>query len=307
VAKLDLQYDILNDSPASASPVEANFNRVEQHVNQELIERGGTVSMTAQLQLVGDPLNDLDAAPKQYVDAILPIGIIMMYGGTGTPLGGRWAVCNGAELEAASNQALFDVIGRNFTLAAVPAGRFNLPNLADRVPVGVGTLTPLGATGGRRDGTVAPHTHDINHNHASFTSGGQSINHAHTIDHNHGEVDSGGESVKHYHGAQPDGDPLYHQVSISGTRLATTGSGGVLVTPTNTYWNSVGHTHKVNLPALGPTAKSGANDSGHNHAIDVPPLGVTASGAASDAIAAADVTNSNMPPYLGVPYIIRVS
>ena len=29
--KLDLQYDVLNYTPASASPVEANFNRLEQH------------------------------------------------------------------------------------------------------------------------------------------------------------------------------------------------------------------------------------------------------------------------------------
>ena len=68
MAKLDMQYDILNDTPATASPVEANFNRIEQHINQELIERDGTVAMRAQLQLVGDPVTDLDAAPKQYVD-----------------------------------------------------------------------------------------------------------------------------------------------------------------------------------------------------------------------------------------------
>ena len=70
MAKLDVTYDILNDAPASASPVEANFNRIEQHINQEVIERGGTVAMVAQLQLVGDPVTPLDAAPKQYVDAI---------------------------------------------------------------------------------------------------------------------------------------------------------------------------------------------------------------------------------------------
>ena len=83
-------YDLLNYTPASASPVEANFNRIEQHINQELIERDGTVAMRAQLKLVGDPVAPLDAAPKQYVDQVLPIGIIMMYGGVDAAC--RWAL-----------------------------------------------------------------------------------------------------------------------------------------------------------------------------------------------------------------------
>ena len=102
---------MLNYTPASASPVEANFDRIEQHINQEVIERDGTVAMRAQLKLVGDPVNDLDAAPKQYVDQILPVGIIMMFGGTVAPPGGRWAVCNGAELESTVYPALFAIFG----------------------------------------------------------------------------------------------------------------------------------------------------------------------------------------------------
>lgn len=70
MTKIDLQYDLANDTPADAVPVEANFNRIEQHINQELIERDGTVAMREQLRLVNStPLNEFDATSKGYVDA----------------------------------------------------------------------------------------------------------------------------------------------------------------------------------------------------------------------------------------------
>lgn len=70
MTKITLPYDLANKTPADAIPPESNFNRIEQHINQELIERDGTVAMRAQLRLFADPVNVLDAAPKQYVDAM---------------------------------------------------------------------------------------------------------------------------------------------------------------------------------------------------------------------------------------------
>jgi hypothetical protein len=69
MTKITLPYDLANKTPADAIPPETNFNRIEQHINQELIERDGSVAMRAQLRLVGDPVGVLDAAPKQYVDS----------------------------------------------------------------------------------------------------------------------------------------------------------------------------------------------------------------------------------------------
>jgi len=89
VSKLTYQYDILNLTPANAQPVEANFTRIEDHVNQELIERDGSVAIRAQLKLVGDPIVALDAAPKQYVDQVLPIGLVMMWAAAAPPSNGR--------------------------------------------------------------------------------------------------------------------------------------------------------------------------------------------------------------------------
>jgi len=69
MAKITFPYNLVNDTPADANPVESNFNRIEQYINQELIERDGSVSMRQALRLAGDPVSALDAAPKQYVDA----------------------------------------------------------------------------------------------------------------------------------------------------------------------------------------------------------------------------------------------
>ena len=82
---LDLQYSLANLTPADASPVEANFNRAEQYINTELIDRAGTTAMTGQLKLIGDPVAALDAAPKQYVDSFMPIGSIVMRPGPTRP------------------------------------------------------------------------------------------------------------------------------------------------------------------------------------------------------------------------------
>jgi microcystin-dependent protein len=291
---LDLQYDVINDAPASASPVEANFNRIEQYTNQELISRDGSVAMTGQLRLVGNPISALDAVTKQYVDTFLPIGIIMMFGGVAAPPGGRWAVCNGTELEVALWPDLYDVIGRNWTPETVPAGRFNLPNFADRTAMGVGALTALGATGGRRDSPVVAHIHSIDHDHASFISAGQSATHTHTFSDTTSTTSSAGthdHTVKGVISGGAGGGSvagIVNDVSFGGSLSANTATDGA-------------HTHTVAVSGTTSTPNSG-----HTHAIDVPNY-AGVSGPASFAITEPERLNSNLPPYLGVPHIMRVA
>jgi hypothetical protein len=144
---------------------------------------------------------------------------------------------------------------------------------------------------------TTPHTHDIDHNHASFNSGGQSVNHTHTFSDTTSTTSSAGAHT-HPPFAGADRYLGFNAGSGIGSSAATandflqgtaTGSAGA-------------HTHTVSV-----SGTTGANSAGHIHAIDIPALGVTASGAASGAIEAADVANANMPPYLGVPYIMRVA
>jgi len=60
---------ISNGDALDAVPVDGNFDAITSHINTEMIARDGSVAMTGQLSLVGDPSSDSDAARKAYVDA----------------------------------------------------------------------------------------------------------------------------------------------------------------------------------------------------------------------------------------------
>lgn len=285
MTKLDIQYDVLNYTPASASPVEANFNRVEQHINQELIERDGTVAMAAQLKLVGDPVNALDAAPKQYVDQILPVGIIMMFGGTVAPPGGRWAVCNGAELQTTDYPELSAILGIAY---GGSAGRFNLPNLTDKFPRG----SAPGTTGGSADSTLAAHSHTINHGH-SAGSGYVSVDHSHAV--NGSTV---GANARHNHNINIGEVYRYNPFTPVGYFGGGSAGNGSPFDIYNTNHDSgvdnQDHGHGLSI-------QSGGISANHTHTITVNDMGGS-SGSAGGAAA-----NTNLPPFLGVTYIIRIN
>jgi microcystin-dependent protein len=286
VTKVDLQYDLVNYTPASAAPPQANFARLEQHVNQELIERDGTVAMRAQLQLVGDPVAALDAAPKQYVDQILPVGIIMMYGGTVVPPGGRWALCNGAELQSTDYPALFAVLGVAY---GGSAGRFNLPNLTDKFPRGAAP----GATGGSADNVVVAHTHDISHTHAGASTGTVSADHSHGYG-----ASTVGANARHNHNINIGEVYRYNPFSPIGYHGPGSAGNGSPFDIYNTNHDSGVDNQDHGHAFSGQTGGISAN---HSHGFNTPGH---SGPSASTGVAA---TNTNLPPYLGVTYIIRVN
>lgn len=93
------------------------------------------------------------------------IGEIRMFGGTFAPVG--WAFCQGQSVPIAENEALFQLIGT--TYGGDGETTFNLPNLASRVPIHMGTGRdgsnyPLGQTAGTEQETltvqqIPSHTH----------------------------------------------------------------------------------------------------------------------------------------------------
>lgn len=281
MSKINLSYNIVNYTPASASPVDANFDVIEQYINQELIERDGSVAMRAQLKLVGDPISDLDAAPKQYVDQVLPIGIVMMYGGAGAPPGGKWAVCNGAELQTSQYADLYGVIGHNFSPSGTPGSRFNLPNLQDRMPMGKGTKTSMGETGGRRDTVLPKHNHGMKqHTHGMG-------NHTHPIDHDHPNSQTG-DAGAHNHGFT-DGN-FFLRAAGSGD---VTGGGGQKA---SVEWKAAAdHHHSVNIAPQNNKNSGKPSD----NTTGGPNDNVTGD-------AGQDPGDDNLPPFLGIQYIIRV-
>lgn len=97
------------------------------------------------------------------------VGEIRLFAGNYAPEG--WAFCDGSLLTILGHEALYSLIGTRF--GGDGSKTFALPNLAGRLPVGVGTpiapLTqsyPLGTAGGSATVTLAenqlpPHSHHM--------------------------------------------------------------------------------------------------------------------------------------------------
>jgi microcystin-dependent protein len=299
---LDLQYDIVDNTPAAAGPVEANFNRIEQYINQELIARDGHVAMTGQLRLSGPPVADLDAAPKNYVDAVLPVGIVMSYGGAAVPPGGKWLLCDGTSYATADYPELFAVIGVIF---GGTGGNFNVPNLGAKMALGANASHAVGSTGGTADSVgVGPHTHAIDHTHAAATSGNDSVDHSHLgANHSHKITHSHGIS-NHRHQILPNqGSSLIRSETPGGGNQVSV-AGGTNTMNFSTVTGDPDTPLSTNSQSTTDTDISGGVNTGgrsafHTHTVSVPALS-QASGLPSVV-----ATNGNLPPYVGLTQIIR--
>lgn len=244
--------DIINDTPADAIPVDTNYKVIQQYVNTNLVNRDGSVKMTGQLTLVGDPVQDNHAVRKAYVDAILPVGTMLPWLGVAAPAG-KWALANGATLQNTAYPKLYNIIGHRY---GGTGGSFKLPNMAGVVPIGLKEgdtyYQTLGNYGGSLKVPVPSHVHEMNHNHPKAATGAETTDHQHKIDHAH---PSGGAHVH-------TGDSL--------TDSALTG-GGFRAVPVNTAGASVynstftggSHTHDFD-------GNSGNQLTKHHHDFDVP-------------------------------------
>ena len=303
---LILPNDILNDTPADATPVEQNYSVIEQYINTQVINRDGSVAMTGQLHLFGDPLNVNDAARKGYVDALLPVGVMLPFCGQVAPAG-SWALCNGAALQTATYPKLFAVLGYRY---GGSGGTFNVPNMAGVFPIGMdATQTEFSATG-KKGGTFTvpvplhshpmPHTHTINHDHAQFNTSENLSNHLHAITHDHAAFNTSDPLGGHRHTASlrqnstPGNTGSYMTASATGTTVA-----GL------TGYDDNPHVHQVNVPSY--VGNSGANSGNHTHSANVPPYT-----GASGAVSTPNTSNAGtsgvemQPPFVVVNYIVRV-
>ena len=135
-------YNFVNATNSDADAVDAEFDQILSHINTQLVHKDGTVAMTGALVLPGNPTLALQAAPKQYVDAIattpaLP-GVVVMFGGSAVPAG--WLECNGAAISRAVYATLFAAIGTTHG-AGDGVTTFNVPDLRGRTGFGPGTAT----------------------------------------------------------------------------------------------------------------------------------------------------------------------
>ena len=176
-----------------------------------------------------------------------------------------WKLCNGDAISRTTFATLYALIGTTFGVGDGTT-TFNLPNYKNRMPYGADTVA-VGATGGSANAIV------VSHNHGGVT-GNQSVDHNHPIN-----ITSGGQSQQHLHVL-----PSF-VATISGATNTYVGadSGGGAGSTILSDPNNVDHNHIVN-------GTSGVNNVTHNHSI------------ATDG---ASGTNANLPPYLGINFIIK--
>ena len=139
---------------------------------------------------------------------LIPVGGLMPYAGSTSPEG--WLLCDGSAINRTTYANLFALIGTTYG-SGNGTTTFNVPDMRSRMPIGAGagtglTSRALAATGGAESvviasGNLPTHTHSIAHDHASVTSGGQSVGHTHSID----PPDTGSTvgSADHVHSVDP--------------------------------------------------------------------------------------------------------
>ena len=78
------------------------------------------------------------------IERVLPIGTIVSYGGDVDRrrliqlFNQGWLLCRGQTLDRTIFDPLWDIIGETYSDGAEPAGRFRLPDLRGRAPIGSG-------------------------------------------------------------------------------------------------------------------------------------------------------------------------
>jgi microcystin-dependent protein len=281
---LSLPNDILNDTPADATPVEQNYSVIEQYINNSVINADGSVSMAAQLRLFGDPLNVNDAARKGYVDALLPVGVMLPFTGQVAPAG-HWALCNGASLSTSTYPKAFAVLGYRY---GGSGGTFMLPNMAGRVPIGMDTTqTEFSATGKKGGSFTVPvplHSHTMAHTHEHP--------HTHPINHNHGSIVSTSAGA-HTHTLSTSVRPSSGAGSTNSFMRAGTDGTTANITSNPVIDAASGHTHSVDLPNY--AGSSGATSE------------ATTGGSSAASTANAGTTGVELqPPFVVINYILRI-
>ena len=127
--------------------------------------------------MLTDERTFIEVASKGYVDGLLPVGMIVDFGGPTAPT--NWLMCDGTIYSRSQHPALFNVIGTRYNTGGESSVQFRLPDYTNRVAIGPGDYA-LGAVGGAKDAALPSHNHTMGtHEHAVD-------NHAHTMpEHKH--------------------------------------------------------------------------------------------------------------------------
>jgi microcystin-dependent protein len=309
---------ILNNTPASAIDVDWDFQTIEDYVATDLIHRDGSVAMEAPLNLLGAaPSLPTHAISKQYLDTVgIPPGVIWQYAGATAPIG--WVFCDGTSKTTTdpSYAALFAAIGYAYGGSGTS---FNLPNLQGRMPVGRqagdALLGTLGTKAGSRT-AIPNHTHPMPHVHG-MTSHAHFMPHRHFVDHNH--------DMGHFHDSQVRRGYDVNGASFSGPSNAVAVAGASVAA--GTVLSFAAKETAVTKDTLdgpdhqmtgGPSSSNTGNMNGRQYTDDVDggnPTGGMITAVNTAGTSAPDTafptggvgaTDSNLPPFIVVNFIIRI-
>lgn len=203
-------------------------------------------------------------------------GSIKMWGSSTPP--NNWLLCNGQSISRFTYPALFARIGYTY---GGSGSFFSVPNLINKFPVGAGDLYSANSQGGSRDAIVVSHSHSVS---ASSTFTGNVLpNHTHQMT---GSTNVAGAHVHEVWNSsklRPGGPPGYwHYAEIGGDQNQES----------NYVLAAGAHSHSI-------SANINSASSG------VPSGSVSTS--ASIGSSGSSGTNANLPPYVAVYYIIKVS
>lgn len=187
-------------------------------------------TMTGFLTLNANPTNALHAAPKQYVDAAIPTGVITMWSGSIATIPSGWNICDGTN---------------------------GTPDLRDRFVVGAGSTYSVGGTGGAASVSTSSngaHTHTGDTGSTALTTA-QLPSHTHT-----GTTAAGGSHSHTFSAAQVSGQLNTQAGGGSSAVVQSTGNTGAAGEHTHTFTTDAtgdgdGHTHTI------------ASDGAHTHTV----------------------------------------
>ena len=117
------------------------------------------------------------AASKGYADALMPVGVVLPFGGSSAPT--NYLLCDGSAVNRTTYATLFGVIGTTYGVGNGTT-TFNLPDMRGRAAVGAGT--GVGLTARALGSKAGEETHQLNttempsHSHIAHDPG-----HSHSI------------------------------------------------------------------------------------------------------------------------------
>lgn len=278
MAQMPTLRDIVNDTPGDATDPEYNFNTIEDHLANEVVNRDGSVAMVA--PLTGVPaVSDNQYATLGQVSNAVPVATIVDYAADAAPDG--WQLCDGRSVSVTdpTYAALYAKIGDRF--GSDGAGNFNLPDLRTRVIVGASQTDPdfaLGTVGGTAVTELLEHTHD------------QTVHTHKQTAHNHSVSLSDGGHV--------------HIARFAGSGHGSGIGGAGFIRP----WNSTGIDGQVNVTDndVGKHSHSGDTGDGSLQGATGPTDDGSTGGATDPTETTGDAAPDNYPPYVTLHKIIKL-